>query len=388
MALKNTSYDITKKILDTDYKVFVPNIALLLRENTAVKKGYMSAKGKASLGEVFKIAGKAKGLGGVVDFVSDKESTHIEASEVLIEKVLSLLSASRYMTGKIHSTVVLKDVKNLDGNFSLSSEKVFTQPRMMETLIGKHIALPMRLQSKGQIQDGNLSLFVHLHSDILALNLDNMQINTKTKHLKTSYLLDIPKLEDSNFLSKKNLYGAMKLIGTLSHNEILELQGYTDSLGGKITYSILDKGLESDIDKVSLENILVLFGSKAFFDGKVSGKMYYGLESKHGLLTVKIDDFHLKSTKMSNTIQGFIGKDPRSIIYSDSRLDAEIDGDRVYYTFSAIGSDSSMKIENGMIDTLSDTQSGDFVFVYDKYKIKGKITGTSSKAKFSLNISQ
>lgn len=387
IELKEAKYDISRQSLSSDYELFLPNIGLLIRGNRAVKRGYMSAKGEAILAKDFTIKGKAKGLGGEFEFTYDKNTSKIEAPEIFIEKLLSLMNISRYVTGRVETIINLKDKEKLDGNFSLSSQNLRTEPRMIEKAIGKRITVTMKAESKGEIKDGNISVSTYLESKIARLRMDNMHIDTKAKIVKSPYVLDIPELKNAYELTGKKLYGPMKFEGFFSHDKTLNLNGKTKSLGGEITYRLLDKVLVGKINKVSLENILLLLGRDALFGGEVIGDINYHFEDKKGSANIKIASFHLKPSSTTKKLKLFIGKDPTRIIYKDTTLHAQINENNTTYTLRAIGSHSRIEIKNGMLDKKTDTHSGIFTFIYDKYEITGNIVGSIHHPKLELDPS-
>jgi hypothetical protein len=387
MILKDGDYNIHEKNLYTNYEVFLPNVGLLLRNNRAVKRGYISAVGKATLGNDFMLKAEVKGLGGTVEFIYDKNTAKVEASELFVEKVLSLASVSRYIRGKIQTNIVFSDVKKRDANFSFISDKIFTQPRMIEKLIGKKIAIAMRLKSEGQIKENNITVSTYLDSKIARLHMDDMQINTTTNHVKSSYVLDIPELKNAYALTGKKLYGPIKFLGNIVHDKVLSLEGVTHSLGGEISYQYLDTNMTAKIKKVSLENILLLFGHDTWLNGEVSGSIDYDFKETQGELEIKIDNFHLNENSITSKLKLLISKDPTSIIYEDTRVDAVIEDDITNYTFKAVGLDSSLEIKEGVLDKSTDTHTGIFTFMYKEYEIIGNITGTITDPKLSLDPS-
>jgi len=386
IALKDANYDIYQQKLQTNYTLFLPNMGLILPNNKAVKRGYISAKGHATFDDTLNIHGKANGLGGSIDFVYDDNQAKIEAPEVFIQKIFSLASLSRYFTGKIKTKIALNDVRKQEGNFSFSSDNLRTQARMIEKLLGKKIAIKMRLKSEGEIKEGNITASTSLESDIANLYLNQMHIDSQEKRLNSPYILDIPELKNAYALIGKKLYGPMKFRGKMSYGEILKIEGKTDSLGGEIFYQWLDKNITSQIKKVSLENILLLLGHEPIVGGEVLGAVRYHLKTKEGEVQIVIHNFHLNRSSQTAKLKLLIGKDPTRILYTDTTFSANINGDITEYTLHALGTHSSITIQ-GILDKSKDSHKGTFTFVYEEYEIEGNITGSIAKPKLNLDFS-
>ncbi|SFV71903.1 hypothetical protein MNB_SV-13-1241 [hydrothermal vent metagenome] len=354
IRFEDALYNRKKKELESQYSLFLGNMGLILPNNKAVKRGYISSKGKLTLGNNMKIKGEAKGLGGNVEFIYDKNKMKIDAPQIFVEKILSLASVSRYVTGKVNTQVLLKDMHSFDGSFAFSSEKLRTQPRMIEKLIGKKVAIDMRLKSEGEVKDGNISLFMHLDNSFARLDLDKMQINKNKKYFSSPYLLDIPELKNAYALTGKKLYGPMQIKGNILYDDILKMNAREDRL----------------------------------LTGEIFGDLHYNLEEKMGEVNIHINNFHLNSNIFSKKLKFLTAKDPKSFSYKETTLKAYIIDELIYYIFEAEGLESSLKITQGILDRNKDTHTGTFIFTYKSYEVRGNITGTIANPQLSIDFSK
>ena len=378
MKLTEVTYDIDKKKLEADYDVFLPNIGLLMPNNQAVKRGYMSLKGEVKLDKTLSIKGRAKGLGDKLDFSYDGKSATIDARDLFVEKLLSLSALPRYVKGKLSSTVKVTNINTLDGTFSFKSDNLVTQPNVMERLTGKKLNMQIALKSKGKLKAGIAYFNTDLKTSMGALTLDKIVLNTKNSTFKSSYVLDIPSLEKTYVLTEKKLYGPMVLTGSVIQDKGLKVSGTTNSIGGKVDYTLVKDVVKSKIIKVPVENILGLLGHKKLVQGDAYGSATYNLKSKIGVVDMNIKFFQIKSSSTTHTVKMFIGKDPARIIYTSTKLHATINGDVTRYTLTANGSHSSIEISEGKIDKANDKHTAKFKFIYEKYVVTGAIGGTVS----------
>jgi len=376
VKLTDVVYEIDKKKLVADYDVFLPNIGLLMPNNKAVKRGYMSLKGEVKLDKHIAIKGRAKGLGDKLDFSYDGKSVTVDARDLFVEKLLSLSALPRYVKGKLSSSVNVTNLETLDGTFSFKSDNLVTQPNVMERLIGKKLNMKIALESKGKLKAGVAYLNTDLKTSMGNLKLNNSVVNTKNSKFKSAYVLDIPNLEKTYALTDKKLYGPMVLTGNIVQEKELRVTGNTSSLGGKIDYTLIRDVFTSKIVKVPVENILGLLGHKKLVQGDAHGTVTYNLKKKAGVVDLDITSFQVKPSNTTNTVKMFIGKDPARIIYNSTKLHATINGDVTRYTLIAKGSHSSIEITNGKIDKANDKHTAKFKFVYDKYVVTGSIGGT------------
>lgn len=376
IKLTELVYDMEKKKLQSDYDVFLPNIGLIIPDNKAVKRGYMSFKGEMKFDKMLYFKGSAKGLGEKLDFVYDGKTATVDARNLFVEKLLSLSALPRYVKGKLSTSVHISNLKNLDGTFSFKSDKLLTQPHVMERLIKKKLALQIALESKGKLTSGVAYLNTKMKTSMGNIDFNNMVIHTKNNTFKSQYVLDVPDLAKTYVLTKKKLYGPMVLKGNISEGKILKVTGDTASLGGKVDYTLIEDTLKANIVKVPLENILGLLGHDKLVQGNAYGTVNYHLKKKMGVIDLDIKDFQIKSSGTTKTIKMFIGKDPARIIYTSAKVHANINGDVTSYTLMAKGSHSSIEVTQGKIDKEKDRHTAQFKFVYEKYVVTGAITGT------------
>jgi hypothetical protein len=385
MKFEKVIYNTKAKKLHADYDVFLPNIGLLIPDNQAVKRGYMSLKGKMAYDKTFKVEGSAKGLGEKLDFFYDSKSATIDAENLFVEKLLSLSALPRYVKGKVSTKVNVTDIKNLNGSFVISSKELITQPNEMERLIDKKLNIHVALESKGKVHKGVLSSNSSINTSIGKIKLTNTQYNIPKKHYTSEYIIEIPELKDAYVLTDKKLYGPMLLKGDIVQDNVLKVNGSTDTLGGKIDYQLIDNLLKGKLTKVPLENILALLGHDKVVQGDAYGTIDYDTKAKTGVIDIDIQNFQIKSSSTTETVKMFIGKDPARIIYSSTKLNATLNGDVTTYTLHAKGSSSTIDISDGKIDKKSDTHHAKFKFVYEKYIVTGTIAGSVDQPKIMVD---
>lgn len=376
IKLTDCVYDMQKKELRADYDVFLPNIGLLIPDNKAIKRGYMSLKGKVKLDKTLYVTGSAKGLGEKLNFTYDSKTATVDASNLFVEKLLSLSTLPRYVKGKLSTSVNISNIKTLDGAFSLKSNKLVTQPNVMKRLIDKKLNMTIALESNGKVKSGIAYFNTKIKTSMGDMNLNNIVLNTKNSIFTSAYILDIPTLEKTYVLTEKRLYGPMLLSGNISKGKMLKITGITSSLGGKIDSTFIGDIFKSKIIKVPLENILGMLGQKKLVQGNAYGTLIYNIKSRVGILDMDIKSFQIKSSSTTNTIKMFIGKDPARIIYTSTKLHADMNGDVTRYNLVAQGSHSNIDISQGKLDKANNKHTAKFKFVYGKYVVTGTIGGT------------
>ena len=389
ITLPSFEYDLKKSSLVSEYDIRVNDINALIpkTKNGKAVPIPVSAKGRLNLTDKLSISGVTEGLGKKVAFDYDSKTAKVDISELSVEKILALSGLPVYVKGTIDSHIDFTNLDPEEGTFSLKSTKLVTQPDAMKELTGEAFNMSAVVESSGTFKEGKGTINTKVKSSVGDMTLDNMVYDTQNKTLKSTYTVDIPSLKEVQPLIGQKLYGPLLLKGTLSKDKILHLTGETTSLGGKIIYTLTGDDLVSAINSVPLENILGTLGHAKNFLGSASGQAKYNLKRKSGVADLDIASFQIKPSSLTNVISMAIGKDPARVIFSSTKFHADIKGNITTYNLHATGTSSSIDITEGRIDTISNTNTAKFKFVYEKYTVMGKIKGTTDNPKITLDTS-
>lgn len=179
--------------------------------------------------------------------------------------------------------------------------------------------------------------------------------------------------------------GVESLENLFSQKKWINFRGNTTSLGGNITYRLVEDRVYAEIMDVPLLNILRVMKYKQSFLGETFGKGWYDLNDKTALLDLDIRSFQIKPTPLTDTISMLLGTDPTRIIFSSTTLHAVMKQKVITYTFLAIGTRSSITIREGTFNTLTDQHNASFILVYERYTLHGKISGTKDNPHVTLD---
>jgi hypothetical protein len=385
MDIDDIKYDIDKEKLSSKYSVKVHDIGLLMAKNKQLKHGALAAEGTLKYDKTLSIDGVTSGVAKKLRFHYDSKSATLDAKALMLEKVFALSGLPRYVKGNIDARVNVKEMKNLEGTFSLEGKSLVTDPKAMQKLLGKALKTKLTVKSKGTLKQGKMYAKSSIQTDMGTLRLSKTVFDTKTQVLKSNYELDIPNMQKLYPLTEKKLYGKMYVNGTLMQDKYLTATGVTTSLGGKITYTLKGNQLKSKIAMVPVERLMGMMGMSKTVLGQASGTVTYNLKNQVGVADISLHNFQIKPNKTTNTVKMFIGKDPSRIIFTSTKLHANMKGNITTYTLRAKGSRASINITQGRLNRKTQAHSARFKFVYEKYVITGKIKGTTDNPKVVID---
>lgn len=385
VTLSALKYDLERKVLGSNYDLLIHDVNVFMPKAKVEKGTAVSAKGAIKFTDKLSISGVTKGLGKKVEFSYDSKTAKVDASELSIEKILVLAGLPMYVKGTIDSQIFLTNLKPEEGTFSLKSTNLVTQPDEMKKLTGEALNINVALESSGTFKEGKGYINTKLKTSLGNIILDNMVYDSQNKTVKSAYTIDIPSLKEVQALIDKKLYGPLVLQGELTKDKVVNVNGLTTSLGGKISYTLRGDNLLSTISSVPLENILGTLGHKKNFLGQASGKGKYHLKEKSGVVDLDIASFQIKPSSLTSMISMAIGKDPARVIFNSTKFHADIKDKITYYSLHATGSHSSIDITEGRINKTNNTNTAKFKFVYEKYTVHGQIKGTVDNPKVTVD---
>lgn len=379
------SYDLKEKQLLSEYDLLIHNVNALISQSHNLKPTSLNATGSLNYKEKLSISGVMKGMGEKVSFLYDEQRLKVDAVNLIVEKLLALTGTPIYAQGRVNAEIDLKSLNPNEGTFHIKGDNLVADLKKKPS--DKGVETLIALDTSGTFKAGIGYMKTDLKSDLGDIALFDTVYDTKKKRIKSNYIIDVPELNKLRPLIDRKLYGPLRLKGVFTKDDLLDLTGETQTLGGNVSYRILGDDLVSSIENVPLENILGLLGHKKDFLGKAYGKGKYNLKSKSGVVDLDINAFKIKSSSTTQTIKMLIGKDPASVIFDSTKFHADIKGKVTEYTLHAVGSSSSVDITDGRIDKINNTNTAKFKFVYEKYTVYGKIKGSIDDPKVTVDTS-
>lgn len=313
----------------------------------------------------------------------------VQLKDAKLSDILELAKQPAIAKGKVDANVTIptlvKGEMNTHGIINLSGVT------FDDAVMKNHykISMPKALQVDGSI-DANLTDTqiiggAAMHSKLANVTVKNLHFNKETKHVSSRYTVDILNLKALSDLLRTKLDGAILLEGEVEKKETLKVTGLTKSLGGEINYQLIDNNFTSSIHAVPVKNMLHMFRFPAFVDANASGKLGYDTKEKKGETQLALKHFRLASNKVTKSIKLMVLKDPASIVFGESLLDAKIDGEHIHYTLMAKAHNASITVDEAIIHKAKDSHNAKIAFVYDKFKVQGNVDGSIRSPRIGFN---
>ena len=310
----------------------------------------------------------------------DAKMVTLQLKELELSDILEITKQPAFAKGKVDANVTIPTL--VKGEINTHGIITLSNITFDDALMKKHykVSMPEALKMDAII-DANLTDTqiiggVDMHSNLANVTLKNLHFNKESKHISSQYIVDILNLNALSDPLNTKLYGAILLEGEVEKKETLKVTGLTKSLGGEINYQLIDNNFTSSIDSVPVNNMLNMFSFPTFVDANASGKLGYDTKEKKGEAQLALRDFKLASNKVTKSIKLMVLKDPASIVFGQSSLDAKIDGDHIHYILMAKADKASITVDEAIINKKVDSHHAKIAFAYDKIEIQGSVDGS------------
>lgn len=374
-------FNLLKLTFDGHYKVFANNF---IYNNITLDQANINGEFKGVPDNVY-VNGKGSSFNAPLNYYlrilkGDAKEITINLKEMDLSDILKLAKQPAMAKGKVDANITIPTL--VKGELNVHGTIDFNDVNFNDDIMKKvyKVSMPEAMQMNGTV-DANLTDTeimggVKLQSDIANVDLKNVQFNRETKYLSSNYIVDIINLKTLSQLLHTKLDGALVLEGKVEKEKTLNVTGLTRSLGGEINYQVLDNNLSASLVAVPVKKLLNMFRFPAFVDAQASGDLEYDLLDKKGNTKLALKEFKLASNTITKSVGMMIMKDPSSIVFGETSLDADIDGDTISYSLIAKALNASVTIGEGKIDKRKDTNEATIEFAYNQYAAAANIEGS------------
>ncbi len=310
----------------------------------------------------------------------DAKEITINLKDMNLSDILEVTKQPPVAKGKVDANITIPTL--VKGERNTHGKIIFDGITFNDEIMKKRykVSMPEAMQMDGiidaNLRDTTVIGSIDMQSNIANVNLKNVRFDRETKYIYSNYMIDIMNLKSLSDLLRTKMDGAIALEGHLEKEKILKITGITKSLGGEINYKLLDKNFSASIVAVPVKNMLNMFRFPAFVNADASGNFDYNLQNKTGNTKLALEEFRLASNTVTRSLGMMIPIDPSSIVFGETSLDADINGDEINYTLMAKALDASMTVGAATINKEKDTHDAKIEFAYSQFAIKGNVGGS------------
>jgi len=221
-------------------------------------------------GDVLKITGESRSLGGVLQFQKARKTT-VVLKALSLSKVLHFTGQPAYAEGVLNGEVLLEDPKGEKGRYRIDLEKGTFNTKEIRKRLGYRLPENnrMRLHTAGRIDGEELKADVELVSTVADVQLKTLLYDLKRASLKSPYLVTIHDLKRLMEGNKPRKGQSVVIEGDLAYARTLSLKGEVKGLGKRTAFSYDGTRAQVEAVGVYLERVLALAGIPHYLDGRI-----------------------------------------------------------------------------------------------------------------------
>ncbi|WP_169764348.1 hypothetical protein [Campylobacter mucosalis] len=384
---KNTSYEISKNAINSDFYINLNNLSRLEPIIKQKLNGTLKASGDVELLEnrLVNLKTIVSGLGGTIDANLKGEKLNAKANDIKLKELFLLLGQKPVANATINSDIIL-DTKNLDGNIALNLKNgEFDSKNMSELVANFPNGVKFNATSDIKITKNIANFSAEILSDLVNLKDITGNFDTKSGDLKADLNANISDLRKLKFLSNKELFGKIDInIKAQKSGDNLKAMATSKLFNGDLKALLENDSLNANLSKFSFKELTDMLGQSNYYNGKGNAELKYDIKSQNGVFEVDIVEGRLPQNDFTNTIKAFSGRDITNEIYKNGYVVGTIKKGVVNFDMSMTAQRSDINATSATFNTITDAINIPLNFRYEKTDAKIDITGTSKEPKYSV----
>lgn len=396
LDVEKANINLNSSVINSDYKVFVKDLAKLEALINQKFNGSFTTKGTANIDNgVIKVNGDADIFTSDTKYdikvVNSKpQDINVTVNGAKIESLLNLVNQPIYAKGMMNINAKIKsaDVKNLDG-------KVITtilESKVNNSVVNKNFnqKLKQPIVFKGDVvtdlNGTKATSKVDLDTTVTNLDMQKVVYDLEKAELISDYTINFTDLSKLYDITQQKMRGSAKLSGNIKQGkDLLSIDGITKLFGGDITFNLLNDEFKAKIDGVEVKDLTHMLYYPEIFTSKSNIDVNYNLASKKGKVDGNLINGQFIKNEFSDIINAFAKFDLTKEIYEKVELKSEIN-DNIINSFVDMSSKyTTIKVPSSTIDTKKNSVNALVQAKITKYSFDTKIKGSLSNPKVSVD---
>jgi len=386
ISSQNTQYNLKNDTFYSDYVVSIPELGLLEKSlQGSIKLDGNIQKTK----DDFSFDINSKTLGGTIKAIVSNDTLKLDATDIKLPLLSEMLKQPKYSDGILQLSLDMRDTKeqSRDGDIRLYIKNGTLHVReLIESQKEDKINYILSLKS---IIDKNIaSINSTMVSDVLELEISNSKYNIADKVVKGAYTLSVADLNNLYFLTKRPLKGELEVVGNYKFDKQLYIDGNSDFLDAKTSFTFQDNFLHVKSDELSIAKVSDMLYYPKFFDSLASVTVDYNLTSEVGLIDINALNGKLVKSEFTDIILLASGFDLTSEVYKNSLFRGVVDKNKIDFSLLMNGLESYLKMPDGYLNLETNQIDSDFEIKIEHRDFQGNIKGDLESPNIKLSGSE
>ncbi|PID47336.1 MAG: hypothetical protein CR967_04675 [Proteobacteria bacterium] len=391
LKTKQSIYDLKSQNFSSDFDVNIEDLKHLGKIAKQDLRGSFDVKGDVSMkNKELSLDAQTNSLDGNIKASLDKGNLEAKIENASLQKIVYMLNKPNFATGDINAKAKFTGLnsKSINGNLNYKLENGILLKDGLKELTQTQVpkSYTFNMESKVDVKNSMAYFTNIINSELASLPNFKGSYDINKKILDSEYKMDIEDLSKLAFLTKQKLNGDLHVKGIAKFkDENLKFTADAPILSGQ-SNTDFDKGiLNSKARGISIKGLCELMDFPYVFDSKGNLDLNYNTKSKQGKYSLIMKEGRMVQNQLGNLIKTFSGYDITKEIYKDTTLKGKINDTKVSYILDMNGSQTSIKISNGIYDMTSQKTKADFAIRFQKTDLGGSISGDVKNPKVKIS---
>lgn len=393
---KNANVNLKTSVVNSDYNLFVKDLAKLETLINQKFNGSFSTKGNVAVDNgVIKVNGSSDifSSNSTYDMKitnSKPEYINLMVSKAKIESLLKLIDLPNYANGlmnidaKINST----EIDNLDGKIltTILESKVNNavinkefEQKLKEPIVFKGIVATDLVKTQAISK-------VDLNTTVTNLNMEKVVYDISKGELVSDYTIDFADLSKLYDLTQQKMRGSAKIAGNIKQSkDLLSVDGKSSLFDGNVTFNLLNDNFKAKIDGVEVKSLTHMLYYPEIFTSKSNIDVDYNVATKIGKVSGNLLNGQFIKNEYSDLINTFAQFDLTKEIYEKVEITSDMKQDIINTVVDMTSEHTTIKVPSSTIDTAKNTIAALVQAKISTYEFDTKISGDLSNPKVSID---
>ncbi|WP_205421823.1 hypothetical protein [Campylobacter fetus] len=227
----------------------------------------------------------------------------------------------------------------------------------------------------------------NLSSNLINIDKFEGSFDINKLALDATYLANINDLSKFEFLIGKKLIGSLNANGKVQYKDTLYLTLNSDLLKSKLKSEFKDSILTLNLDKFSVQELLMMADYDPFYGGISNLNAKYDLSKAKGDFKIDLLEGKLAKSGLTNAISIALNQDISEEVFKNGYVKGDINKDIITFNAQMSSPKSDVNVTKGSINMLNSKIFIPIDTNIEKTDLQIEVSGTTKEPKYAFKSS-
>ncbi|ALV64717.2 hypothetical protein [Campylobacter fetus] len=389
----NSIYNLDSKDANASLQMSIPSLSALgnLTGKTLNGSVELNAEATTKTGKLDNLNLNIKAMDGVINANLKNNALKANIKDVLAENLFVLIGQKPLFNGILNAELNLDsiDLKNLNGKGVINLNNSTLNATNLKEITKKDF--PNNIKFSAEFRPTFTNSIAYFMSNLSSnlINIDKFEgsFDINKLALDATYLANINDLSKFEFLIGKKLIGSLNANGKVQYKDTLYLTLNSDLLKSKLKSEFKDSILTLNLDKFSVQELLMMADYDPFYEGISNLNAKYDLSKAKGDFKIDLLEGKLAKSGLTNAISIALNQDISEEVFKNGYVKGDINKDIITFNAQMSSPKSDVNVTKGSINMLNSKIFIPIDTNIEKTDLQIEVSGTTKEPKYAFKSS-